>query len=211
MGTMIKSDQRACYRIRKIRAENAAKAADEEYKIDQVALTQREEDEGDLFGIRALEKGFYGGVAQSPTTTPAMSIATFSTVNIPYGNASRQQSVLSATTLGTSSRGTSPNRTQDPAVNMDQTVPDSPPLAAKRGQLPRSSNTSGHLRTPSVSPSTSPNRLPPAMIELPQPARAHVQSPRVVATDPQPAPLHYTESGSNRSRRSDSPDSSSKS
>lgn len=34
-------------------------------------LNQMVEDEGGLFGIRALEKGFYGGVAQSRPGTPA--------------------------------------------------------------------------------------------------------------------------------------------
>ncbi|KAI5811275.1 hypothetical protein DFH27DRAFT_605381 [Peziza echinospora] len=33
-------------------------------------LNRREEEEGDLFGIRALENGFYGGVAQSRPATP---------------------------------------------------------------------------------------------------------------------------------------------
>lgn len=32
-------------------------------------LNQMAEGEGDLFGIRALEKGFYGGVAQSRPAT----------------------------------------------------------------------------------------------------------------------------------------------
>lgn len=38
---------------------------------DTQSLNQVAEDEGGLFGIRALEKGFYGGVAQSRPGTPA--------------------------------------------------------------------------------------------------------------------------------------------
>ncbi|XPS80376.1 hypothetical protein M3J09_012335 [Ascochyta lentis] len=44
-------------------------------KEDTVELNQREKDEGDLFGIRAIEAGFYAGVAQSRPTSRAGSIA----------------------------------------------------------------------------------------------------------------------------------------
>ncbi|KAH8704594.1 hypothetical protein GQ44DRAFT_560765, partial [Phaeosphaeriaceae sp. PMI808] len=43
-------------------------------KEDQVELNQREKDEGDLFGIRAIEAGFYAGVAQSRPTSRAGSV-----------------------------------------------------------------------------------------------------------------------------------------
>jgi len=45
-------------------------------KEDTVGLTlnQREKDEGDLFGIRAIEAGFYAGVAQSRPTSRAGSV-----------------------------------------------------------------------------------------------------------------------------------------
>ncbi|KAH4014514.1 hypothetical protein HBI56_151960 [Parastagonospora nodorum] len=45
-------------------------------KEDTVELTlnQREKDEGDLFGIRAIEAGFYAGVAQSRPTSRAGSV-----------------------------------------------------------------------------------------------------------------------------------------
>ncbi|OJD36093.1 uncharacterized protein BKCO1_13000113 [Diplodia corticola] len=39
-------------------------------ETDNLALNDRERDEGDLFGIRALEAGYYGGVAQSRPTSP---------------------------------------------------------------------------------------------------------------------------------------------
>ncbi|KAF2845520.1 hypothetical protein T440DRAFT_522540 [Plenodomus tracheiphilus IPT5] len=53
-----------------------AKAAELEAgpKEDTVELNQREKDEGDLFGIRAIEAGFYAGVAQSRPTSRAGSI-----------------------------------------------------------------------------------------------------------------------------------------
>jgi hypothetical protein len=41
---------------------------------DTVELNQREKDEGDLFGIRAIEAGFYAGVAQSRPTSRAGSV-----------------------------------------------------------------------------------------------------------------------------------------
>ncbi|KAF2126291.1 hypothetical protein P153DRAFT_298129 [Dothidotthia symphoricarpi CBS 119687] len=43
-------------------------------KEDTVELTQREKDEGDLFGIRAIEAGFYAGVAQSAPPSRAGSV-----------------------------------------------------------------------------------------------------------------------------------------
>ncbi|KAF2028184.1 hypothetical protein EK21DRAFT_70334 [Setomelanomma holmii] len=43
-------------------------------KEDTVELNQREKDEGDLFGIRAIEAGFYAGVAQSRPTSRAASV-----------------------------------------------------------------------------------------------------------------------------------------
>lgn len=43
-------------------------------KEDQVELNQREKDEGDLFGIRAIEAGFYAGVHQSRPTSRAGSV-----------------------------------------------------------------------------------------------------------------------------------------
>lgn len=44
-------------------------------KDDQMELNQREKDEGDLFGIRAIEAGFYAGIPQSRPTSRAGSYA----------------------------------------------------------------------------------------------------------------------------------------
>jgi hypothetical protein len=43
-------------------------------KEDTVELNHREKDEGDLFGIRAIEAGFYAGVAQSRPVSRAGSV-----------------------------------------------------------------------------------------------------------------------------------------
>lgn len=50
-------------------------------KEDTVELTQREKDEGDLFGIRAIEAGFFAGVAQSRPTSRAGSVMDASTAS----------------------------------------------------------------------------------------------------------------------------------
>jgi hypothetical protein len=42
---------------------------------DQLELNQREKDEGDLFGVRAIEAGFYAGIPQSRPTSRAGSFA----------------------------------------------------------------------------------------------------------------------------------------
>jgi len=64
-------------------------------KEDTVELTinQREKDEGDLFGIRAIEAGFYAGVAQSRPTSRAGSVigvgpSSLSTSTLVGGNVS---------------------------------------------------------------------------------------------------------------------------
>jgi len=54
----------------KRRTRKAEKAAQLQQKDESQNLNQRLEEEGDLFGIRALEKGFFGGVAQSRPATP---------------------------------------------------------------------------------------------------------------------------------------------
>lgn len=46
-------------------------AAAEAGQSDQVELNQREKDEGDLFGVRAIEAGFYAGIPQSRPTSRA--------------------------------------------------------------------------------------------------------------------------------------------
>ncbi|CAI6337310.1 unnamed protein product [Periconia digitata] len=48
---------------------------EEEAREDQVELNQREKDEGDLFGVRAIEAGFFAGIPQSRPTSRAGSIA----------------------------------------------------------------------------------------------------------------------------------------
>ena len=60
---------------RRLRKEKAKVAEIEAGpKEDTVELNQREKDEGDLFGIRAIEAGFYAGVAQSRPTSRAGSV-----------------------------------------------------------------------------------------------------------------------------------------
>lgn len=48
---------------------------EEEAREDQVELNHREKDEGDLFGVRAIEAGFFAGIPQSRPTSRAGSIA----------------------------------------------------------------------------------------------------------------------------------------
>jgi hypothetical protein len=117
-------------------------------KDDQVELNQREKDEGDLFGIRAIEAGFYAGVAQSRPTSragsvvghPAMSSSTLvgGSVNSPLmKGTSANASVLSLNLGPNDSRRTSPpNMKLRPseaeltgkhgAVDMSLQVPPSP-------------------------------------------------------------------------------------
>ena len=51
------------------------KEASEGQRSDEEELNVHEKEEGDLFGIRALEAGFYGGVTQSLPASLASSVA----------------------------------------------------------------------------------------------------------------------------------------
>jgi len=62
---------------------------------DTVELNQREKDEGDLFGIRAIEAGFYAGVAQSRPTSRAGSMIEHSSSSSLMKGHSAANSVLS--------------------------------------------------------------------------------------------------------------------
>ncbi|KAL1606448.1 hypothetical protein SLS60_003852 [Paraconiothyrium brasiliense] len=60
---------------RKLKKLAAKQNEDVGMKEERAELTGREKDEGDYFGIRALEAGFYAGVAQSRPTSRAGSVA----------------------------------------------------------------------------------------------------------------------------------------
>jgi hypothetical protein len=119
-------------------------------KEDTVELNQREKDEGDLFGIRAIEAGFYAGVAQSRPTSragsvvghPTMSTSTLvgGSVNSPLMKGhSANTSVLSLNLGQNDSRRNSPPTSKlrpseaeltgkHGAVDMSLQVPPSPGL-----------------------------------------------------------------------------------
>ena len=91
-------------------------------KDDTVELNQREKDEGDLFGIRAIEAGFYAGVAQSRPTSRAGSV-----VGLPNMSSStlvgNPNSPLLKPSNSTNSISLSTNRSPSP------TLPGSTPRA----------------------------------------------------------------------------------
>ncbi|KAF2105886.1 hypothetical protein BDV96DRAFT_508657 [Lophiotrema nucula] len=60
---------------RKIKLAAAKENVEAGRKEDHLELNQREKDEGDLFGIRAIEAGFFAGIPQSRPTSRAGSIA----------------------------------------------------------------------------------------------------------------------------------------
>ncbi|KAJ4986731.1 hypothetical protein SVAN01_07790 [Stagonosporopsis vannaccii] len=72
--TMLAGFIKVFYNHRKLAKHIKTDAEAAAVKEDTVELNQREKDEGDLFGIRAIEAGFYAGVAQSRPTSRAGSI-----------------------------------------------------------------------------------------------------------------------------------------
>ncbi|KAF8248089.1 hypothetical protein K440DRAFT_642796 [Wilcoxina mikolae CBS 423.85] len=119
-------------RTRKICEALKAKAADEEGRMEQVALNPPEEEEGDLFGSRALERGFTGGVAQSRPVTPSIaSGSTISLHHIPYGKdpswSTKHSTIALDLGANSASKNSENNRmTKSHAVDMNLKVPDSP-------------------------------------------------------------------------------------
>ncbi|KAF2657247.1 hypothetical protein K491DRAFT_703574 [Lophiostoma macrostomum CBS 122681] len=63
------------YNRRKMKQYKKEESVEVGARDDQVELNQREKDEGDLFGVRAIEAGFYAGIPQSRPTSRAGSIA----------------------------------------------------------------------------------------------------------------------------------------
>ncbi|KAF9736968.1 hypothetical protein PMIN06_011122 [Paraphaeosphaeria minitans] len=59
---------------RKLKKLVAKQNEDGEVREERMELTGREKDQGDYFGVRALEAGFYAGVAQSAPTSRANSV-----------------------------------------------------------------------------------------------------------------------------------------
>ncbi|KAF2793909.1 hypothetical protein K505DRAFT_361588 [Melanomma pulvis-pyrius CBS 109.77] len=93
---------------------------------EQMELNQREKDEGDLFGIRAIEAGFYAGIPQSRPTSRAGSF-----VGGPGVNSNALIGSLSALKMNTNSMASSVTSlplAHTPGGNRDSDyLPDSPP------------------------------------------------------------------------------------
>ncbi|KAJ9639393.1 hypothetical protein H2199_006426 [Coniosporium tulheliwenetii] len=134
-------------------------------KEDQVKLNGREKDEGDLFGVRAIEAGFFGGVAHfaSPkvvSSTPSASVTslplvrTHSGINLDAASPSKSRKV--PPTISINGGGLQPSHAQingrinhSNTVDMNLTVPPSP----VHSETPRSTSTSPDPDSPrSLSP-----------------------------------------------------------
>lgn len=157
--TIIAGVIKVLYNRRKLKKHTKVAKVEEGRREDLVELNQREKDEGDLFGIRAIEAGFYGGVSQSRPTSragsyienPAMSSNTLIGSNNSHHkvmNHSMNSSVTSLPMAHTSDRNSPPRKKSPPAirlapseaelngrinhnaqVNMSLNVPPSPVLA----------------------------------------------------------------------------------
>ncbi|KAF8467423.1 hypothetical protein BDZ91DRAFT_793771 [Kalaharituber pfeilii] len=147
-------------------------------------LKRDEEDEGDLFGIRALEKGFFGGVAQSrPVTpiasrsqTPAPSSSSLTLVppraahpsnrhsseSEPMKSASHAISPISATNSLNSSHNSShelESRKRDNTRSQSPTDCDHSQSTTIRGESPAQNSTGAGIKTYSNSPITSRDQM----------------------------------------------------
>ncbi|KAF2270056.1 hypothetical protein CC78DRAFT_190087 [Lojkania enalia] len=186
------------------------KAAKEEASLEsgrreeQMELNQREKDEGDLFGIRAIEAGFYGGVSQSRPTSRAGSVAGTNTlvgsVASPKTGAHSAASSMSHLPLSDNLRSDSTKRKSPPSiklrpseaelngrinhsgvVNMNLTVPPSP-VHARGPQSPTfggsdSGDSDGNASPRSLSPRSAnfkPDHYAPVPPQIPMPSGIRV-------------------------------------
>ncbi|KAF2203515.1 hypothetical protein GQ43DRAFT_260277 [Delitschia confertaspora ATCC 74209] len=127
-------------------AKKQAADAAEERDNDVVELNQREKDEGDLFGIRALEAGFYAGIPQSRPVSRASSF-----VGTP--------SMTSNTLVGSLA---SPNGQNHSAASSATTLP-----------LAHLSNRDTTRDSENIAGSNTPRRLSPPVLKL-QPSEAEL-------------------------------------
>lgn len=143
-------------------------------------LNRREEEEGDLFGIRALEKGFYGGVAQSRPATP---ISTQSTLVPPRSvhDPSRPSS-----DTGYLKNSHAPGSGKD-AVDMHLVVPPSPTFP--RRNETRSPSPDGSSSSQGNAPQLEMPAIPSSGLSI-QTYSNRPTSPRTQVTAPSPVITH---------------------
>jgi len=149
-------------------------------------LNQREKDEGDLFGIRAIEAGFYAGIAQSQPTSRATSAMSMhhpgtSTSTLVGGNVSPPLMKNQSTNNSVYSLHLGENEANSPPRSVSPSMKLRPSDAelngrrhhgavvqrpTQRGQSPTfgdsDSESDSFQSPPSMSPSASPTVLPPA-------------------------------------------------
>ncbi|KAF4313779.1 hypothetical protein GTA08_BOTSDO00611 [Botryosphaeria dothidea] len=134
------------YNRKQLKKHIALKSEQNREETDHLALNERARDEGDLFGIRALEAGYYGGVAQSRPSSPAPS---------SMGGSSRHPSISTNTLIGSAASPTP--KLISPATSVTH--------------LPHTRNTSGEA--PPKAPSSPPRRNPPLTLRL-EPSQAEL-------------------------------------
>ncbi|KAK0659662.1 hypothetical protein DIS24_g3912 [Lasiodiplodia hormozganensis] len=134
------------YSRKQLKKHLALKEEQNVAETDNLALNDRAKDEGDLFGVRALEAGYYGGVAQSRPSSPSPS---------SMGSSSRHPSISTNTLIGSAA-------SQTPKLISPSTSVTT---------LPHSRHIS-EVATPRT-PSSPPRRNPPPTLRL-EPSQAEL-------------------------------------
>ncbi|KAH7061116.1 hypothetical protein B0J12DRAFT_564973 [Macrophomina phaseolina] len=133
------------YNRNKLKRHLTLKAEQSREETDRLALNERSKDEGDLFGVRALEAGYYGGVAQSRPSSPSPSSM----------GGSRHPSISTNTLIGSAASPTP--KLISPATSVTH--------------LPNTRNTTAEA--PLKTPSSPPHRNPPPALRL-EPSQAEL-------------------------------------
>jgi hypothetical protein len=108
-------------------------------KEDTVELNHREKDEGDLFGIRAIEAGFYAGVAQSRPVSRAGSVvghpATMSSSTLVGGGVNSPLMKGQSANASVLSLNLGQNDSQRPSHTLSKLRPSEAELNGKHGAV----------------------------------------------------------------------------
>lgn len=171
-------------------------------------MPERALGEGDLFGVRAIEKGFYGGVAQSTPTTAANSPQQSPTIAASDGSpitdntsagssihddfslsppgdtraASRSKSQILR--LQPSEAELSGRRNHDPSLAMSAYLPP-PPLGTEASKETKSATERVAVSQPSLPPNSNPQVQSYAQWRLSQAGKNNVRS--ILRSDSQPS------------------------
>ncbi|KAL8724630.1 MAG: hypothetical protein Q9166_007840 [cf. Caloplaca sp. 2 TL-2023] len=183
------------YALKKFIKKASLEAGGAQDQQERVELNKREPDEGDLFGIRAIQSGFFGGVAQSrPSSLAESSSPEGSSSNTLLGSHASpklgaQSPMSSVTTLPLEARRSSPlahKAMSSEELNASSTPKRRVPTPLRSTLAPSDAEKSGRLNhDPSVNMFL---EIPPSPVATSRPTTAYSDTHDRAPSDYLPSP-----------------------